>query len=82
MPDLPPMEAGPYALVAAILDCPVADVTAESSITTHPKWDSFAQLDIMMSLSERFGIPIDEDSIGRYSSMAPIVVLYEAKTRG
>ena len=77
MADLPPIEAGPYALVAAILDCDVTELTPESSVTSHPKWDSFAQLDIMMALSKRFGIEIDESNIDRYSVMAAIIDLHQ-----
>ncbi|MCX7135378.1 MAG: acyl carrier protein [Proteobacteria bacterium] len=78
MVDLPPIKAGPYALVAAILECPSAEVTDETTIKTHPKWDSFAHLDIMMALSERFGVEINEDSVTRYAAMSEIVALHTA----
>jgi acyl carrier protein len=81
MSELPPIEAGPYALVAAILQCRVEELTPDSSMTTHPKWDSFAHLDIMLALAEHFRINIDEDSIARYSVLAGIIDLYESRGR-
>jgi len=67
--------------VAAILDCDAAELSPDSSVTTHPKWDSFAHLDIMMALSKRFGIEIDESNIDQHSVMTAIIDLHQRSPR-
>lgn len=54
--------------LASVLECEASEITPGTSILTHPKWDSFAQVQIMVALSEECGIEMSEDNINQYNS--------------
>ena len=61
--------------IATILGCPVDQVSAETSIMTHPKWDSLSHAQIMMFLVGRFDIDMNDQTIDQYSAFAAIQTL-------
>ena len=64
---IPPLE-----LVSVALECSPDDVGEDSALGVHPRWDSFAQVRIMVMLEDSYGIEIDDASIRAYSSYAAI----------
>lgn len=54
-------------LVATILECSPESIGGDAALGVHPRWDSFAQLSIMLTLEDKFGIPITDETIRRYS---------------
>ena len=59
-------------VVAAILNCAVDELNENTSIVSHAKWDSFAQLEIMSWLADRFGIEITDETIRHYGYLKHI----------
>lgn len=62
--------------LAAILGVAPDSLTPDCSITTHAKWDSHAQLEIMLYLSQEKEIELSEDNILRYSTMNNIIEIF------
>ena len=54
-------------LVAEILNCSPGAITAMSGLGIDPRWDSIAQLNIMLALEERYGVEITDDTIRQFS---------------
>lgn len=71
-----PAGAGPVELVATILDCAPGDLDGSERFGQHAKWDSFAHLEIMIALSDRYGVEITEESIEKYGHLAEIIKLH------
>lgn len=61
--------------IAAILECPADQVSAETSMMTHPKWDSLRHAQIMLFLVDRFDIEMNDQTIDQFSAFAAIQTL-------
>ncbi len=72
---IPPLE-----LVSTALECAPGDVADDSALGVHPRWDSFAQVRIMVMLEDEYGVEIDDASIRAFSSYASIFELYSTLT--
>ena len=62
----------PDALIAEALECSQEEITEGLGLGLHPKWDSLAQLRVMMALEKHYGIDIDDDSIKRFHTREAI----------
>jgi FkbH-like protein len=56
-------------VVAAALDLPLSDVTADYSCSLCPAWDSLGQMAIAAGLHDRFGITVPAETVFRLKSM-------------
>jgi acyl carrier protein len=65
------------ALVAEELEIPEAKLDAQSSSETIPEWDSMAQLNICMTIQERFGVTLDLEAIATATSVPALVELLQ-----
>jgi len=74
-------QAGAIDMVATVLNCEPSTLSLESGIMTHPGWDSFAQIEIMVYLSEVHAIEIDDKNIEKYSNLKSIIGIFEGKER-
>ena len=68
----------PRSLVAAALECDPASLTETSALARHPKWDSFAQLRIMIQLEENYGVEINDANIRRFETFTAIEAFHAA----
>lgn len=66
-------------LVAELLKCPPESLHAHSGLGVDARWDSFAQVNIMLALEERYNIEITDETIRRYSHFDALLEL--AKSR-
>lgn len=66
----------PDALIAEALSCPTEDVTSAIGLGLHPKWDSLAQVRVMMLLEQHYGVPIDDQNINLFQSYNAIEKRY------
>ncbi|PCI40922.1 MAG: hypothetical protein COB46_05490 [Rhodospirillaceae bacterium] len=70
-------QTGAIDMVATVLNCDPSKLSSESGIMTQPGWDSFAQIEIMIYLSEVYSIEIDDKNIEKYSNIKSIVDAFE-----
>jgi citrate synthase len=59
-------------LVAEVLHVPIEQVRDGLSFGDIPEWDSLGHMDLLMTLEERYGIPLDEELIARLISIEAI----------
>jgi citrate synthase len=59
-------------MVAEVLHVPSEKVHDELSFGDLPEWDSLGHMDLLMTLEERYGIPLDEELIARLISIDAI----------
>jgi acyl carrier protein len=69
-------------IVGRALDCDASAIPGDAKMGTHPKWDSLAQLSIMLELQQHFGIAIDGDSIRRYASLQALLEFEAGRQAG
>jgi acyl carrier protein len=62
-------------MVASVLRCRPEELPDDARLGETARWDSFAQLDIMLALEERFGIEINDETIRTYSELRNILGL-------
>ena len=55
-------------IISVALDCAPELITEDARLGTYPKWDSLAQLRLMLELQRRFDIPIDATTIRKFNS--------------
>ena len=67
-------------LLAEILQCQPNSITAQSALGVDPRWDSMAQLNIMLALEERYGIEITDETIREYSQFEALERLEKSRT--
>ncbi len=48
-------------IVAAQIEAPLEEITPETGLGLHPKWDSMAHVSVIMAIEQEFGIQADED---------------------
>ncbi len=58
------------ATLAAILKC---DVTADTSQSNTPQWDSLKHITIIFAIEDAFGVQFDEDELPRLTSVTALV---------
>ena len=66
-------------LVAEILKCQPESIQLHSALGVDPRWDSFAQLNIMLALEEHYNIEITDENIRRYSRFDALQELAQSK---
>ena len=66
----------PYDLVAGALKCNKGEIGKDSGLNTHPAWDSFGYLQILLALEESYGLNIDDEVIEKYKTFKAIESLY------
>lgn len=59
-------------LVAEVLGLPLDQVHDALSFGDVVEWDSLGHMDLLMTLEERYGVPLDEDLIARLISIDAI----------
>lgn len=59
-------------LVAEVLHVQIGQVHDGLSFGEIPEWDSLGHMDLLMTLEERYGIPLDEELIARLISIEAI----------
>lgn len=64
-------------LIAEALDCPVETLDRDSALGRHPAWDSMGQLNIMLALERRFGLPITDETIRVSQSVEGVRATFE-----
>ncbi len=72
----------PDVLIAEALECIPGDITEGLGLGLHPKWDSLAQLRVMMALEQHYGVDIDDDSIKQFHTRAAIHERYAEVSKG
>jgi acyl carrier protein len=50
-------------ILADTLGVPTANLGADASMETQPKWDSVAHLNFVMSIEQEFGVSFDPDEM-------------------
>jgi acyl carrier protein len=63
------------ALLAEELEIPASRLNPQSSSETIPEWDSMAQLNICMTIQDRFGIALDLEDIATATSVPALMQL-------
>ncbi len=66
-------------LIAEVLRLPPERVTDSLSFGDVSEWDSLGHMDLLMTLEERYGVPLDEDLIARLVSVEAICVYLEER---
>jgi acyl carrier protein len=61
------------AVVAETLNLPLAQVNGETSQGNPPSWDSMAQLSIVLSLEQEFGVSLSPEQVEAMTSVNAIV---------
>lgn len=61
------------AVVADTIDVPVHSVNGESSSDTIDKWDSMAQVNLMMAIEQEFDLELEVEDFMALKSVASIV---------
>ena len=64
-------------IIAIALDCAPESITEDAQLGIYPKWDSLAQLRLMLELQKRFDVPIDATTIKRFNSYRALVKFAE-----
>ncbi|HEY1926610.1 MAG TPA: acyl carrier protein [Caulobacteraceae bacterium] len=68
------LEANPLArvraIVAEVLGIPVQETTDDLAMYGHPRWDSVAQIDIILQLEDEFGLTVDDAMAPRFTTVA------------
>ena len=59
-------------LVAGATGIPLGEVDDSIGFGLHPLWDSVAQISIVMSIEEAFGITVPDESIASLTSISGI----------
>ncbi len=72
----------PREFAARLFGCRPEEIADDASIQNQAGWDSFAHLDLMMFLAERYGIEITEETIQRYAVWGEIEALHREHSRG
>lgn len=62
-----------YEVVANSLQCNLGSLNINSGLNRHPDWDSFGQIQIIMSLESRLGIKIEDQRILDLTNMESII---------
>ena len=65
-----------HAQIAKLLDIEPSSLPLDATMLSHPKWDSFAHLEIMLFLQKEKGIEINEETLNRFSSLANIMDMF------
>ena len=62
-------------MLATILDVPPDTIRDDAALGAHLRWDSLAQLRVMLELERRFGVEMTAETVRRYGSLAGLVTL-------
>lgn len=68
-----------HALIAEVLDLPAKTVTEDSSPETIPVWDSLANMTLMITLEETFGVTFLAEEIAMLTSVRATRTLLRSK---
>ena len=67
-----PADATPIEALAIILACPPDALPTQASMQNHAQWDSFAQVELMTYLGDRYQIEFTEANLVRYSTLSAL----------
>ncbi|MBK9515405.1 MAG: acyl carrier protein [Flavobacteriales bacterium] len=67
----------PFDLVAKVLEVDRETLDDESSMGTHPNWDSLNQVAIVTAIEADYDIIIEDEDILKYSNMKAITQLFD-----
>ncbi|MBF0158792.1 MAG: acyl carrier protein [Magnetococcales bacterium] len=67
-----------YRLVAEALECAPQTLTQDSGLGSHPQWDSFGHLRVMLVLEQHLGIEINDATILQFETMQSILAYCSA----
>ena len=67
----------PYDLVAKALDCDVGTLHEYSGLHSHPEWDSFGHLKIVIALEQELQLVIDDDHILELTNMREVSAFWD-----
>jgi acyl carrier protein len=68
----PDLTAEVQALIAEVLQVPLANIPPSLEFGGIPEWDSMGHMSVIMALEERFGINIDADAIATLTGIPEI----------
>jgi acyl carrier protein len=60
-------------IVATITRTPVSSLPDDAAIDLTPRWDSLAQLDILASVEQEFGLTIEPEQAVELTSLATLI---------
>lgn len=60
-------------IVAAVLRIPAADLDENAALGKTERWDSLAQLDILASMEQEFGVVIEPDEALDLTTLASLI---------
>lgn len=66
-------------IVAEATGIPIDQVTDDIGFGLHPQWDSVAQISVVMSLEEAFGIQISDDDIATLTTVPGILTFLSGR---
>lgn len=69
-------------IISQATGIPLADVTESIGFGLHPLWDSVAQIAIIMSLEDEYGITIADDSVASLTSVSGIAQFLSTSSAG
>ena len=75
-----PVEATPIEALAIILECSAETLSADSSMLNHARWDSFAHVELMAFLGDRFQVELTEANLVKYSTLSALQALSNERT--
>lgn len=67
------MKIDPFLIVAAALGCDVTSLSIDSGWNSHPDWDSFGQLSVIVAIEAAYDISISDDDVAKLATMRDIV---------
>lgn len=70
------------AVMATILDVPVASIGPDSSMDTIAKWDSLQHMNLILAIEEEFGVSIPDDDAANVTSYALISIVLKELLQG
>ena len=59
--------------IAEVLQVNLEEITPQITFGDIPQWDSMGHMEVMLALEQRFGVPVNADTIGELVSFEKIV---------
>ena len=67
-------------ILSLVLDVHVDQISQTASIDDHDRWDSLAQMNLVIALEEEFGVVIPDAEVGTLVTVPLIVALLSELT--
>lgn len=68
-------------LLAKVWSIDASNIPDEVSLNQFEKWDSLGHISIVLALEERFGIPVNEETVQSLDSLSAIMAYLERTGR-